>query len=174
MNAEKIERNWQLVTAGVLLVVFGLVCAFFPGLTLASIALMVGAAFAVSGAVNVVTYVSSRDALSLSAWVLAYGVIDFLIGAMFIVHPFALATVVPWLVAFFVVLFAVYEICESFVARRAGFPLWGWLLTSGILSVALGIALFMWPELLALYIALFALLRGASLIILGLNSRKFV
>ena len=34
----KTERNWQLIVAGILFIIFGLVCAFFPGLTLASIA----------------------------------------------------------------------------------------------------------------------------------------
>ena len=57
----KTERNWQLIVAGILFIIFGLVCAFFPGLTLASIAFIVGAAFVVSGVVNIATFIRDRD-----------------------------------------------------------------------------------------------------------------
>lgn len=60
----KTERNWQLIVAGILFVIFGLVCAFFPGLTLASIAFIVGAAFVVSGVVNIATFIRDRDLLA--------------------------------------------------------------------------------------------------------------
>ena len=85
----KTERNWQLIVAGILFIIFGLVCAFFPGLTLASIAFIVGAAFVVSGVVNIATFIRDRDLLSFSGWILAYGILDVLIGAMFVIHPFA-------------------------------------------------------------------------------------
>ena len=83
----KTERNWQLIVAGILFIIFGLVCAFFPGLTLASIAFIVGAAFVVSGVVNIATFIRDRDLLGFSGWILAYGILDVLIGAMFVIHP---------------------------------------------------------------------------------------
>ena len=38
-------KNWQLIVAGILLVLFAAVCLFFPGITLGSIAFMLGMAF---------------------------------------------------------------------------------------------------------------------------------
>lgn len=111
----KTERNWQLIVAGILFIIFGLVCAFFPGLTLASIAFIVGAAFVVSGVVNIAT----------------------------------------------------------FMVKRAGLPLWGWMLFSGVISIVIGFMFFSMPEMLALFIALFALLRGVDLIVMGANARKY-
>ena len=89
-------KNWQLIVAGILLVVFAAVCLFFPGITLGSIAFMVGAAFLLSGVVNIATYVRDRVLLDLSGAVLAYGIVDVLIGLMFVVHPMIFAMVLPW------------------------------------------------------------------------------
>ena len=114
----KTERNWQLIVAGILFIIFGLVCAFFPGLTLASIAFIVGAAFVVSGVVNIATFIRDRDLLGFSGWILAYGILDVLIGAMFVIHPFAFAAVLPWVIGAFVLVFGIYEGCCS----RASFP----------------------------------------------------
>ena len=103
----KTERNWQLIVAGILFIIFGLVCAFFPGLTLASIAFIVGAAFVVSGVVNIATFIRDRDLLGFSGWILAYGILDVLIGAMFVIHPFAFAAVLPWVIGAFVLVFGI-------------------------------------------------------------------
>lgn len=167
-------RNWQLIIAGVLLVLFGVVALVFPGLTLASMAFMVGAAFLFSGIVNIVTYLRDRDSLDLSGYVLAYGIVDVLVGLMFLVHPVVFSVVLPWVAGLFVIVFAIYEIIGSFAVRRGGFSLWGWILVSGIASLLIGVSFYIWPEMLALYVGLFALLRGASLVILGANAERFV
>lgn len=172
MNS-KTERNWQLIVAGVLFILFGLVCAFFPGLTLASIAFMVGAAFVVSGVVNIATFIRDRELLGFSGWILAYGILDVLIGAMFVIHPFAFAAVLPWVIGAFVLIFGAYEVVAAFMIKRSGLPLWGWMLVSGIISIVIGSLFFYLPEMLALFIALFALLRGVDLIVVGANAGKY-
>ena len=80
-------KNWQLIVAGILFVLFSAVCLFFPGLTLGSITFMIGAAFVLSGAVHIASYIRDRDVLDLSGLVLAYAILDVLIGLMFVVHP---------------------------------------------------------------------------------------
>lgn len=172
MNS-KTERNWQLIVAGVLFILFGLVCAFFPGLTLASIAFMVGAAFVVSGVVNIATFIRDRELLGFSGWILAYGILDVLIGAMFVIHPFAFAAVLPWVIGAFVLIFGAYEVVAAFMIKRSGLPLWGWMLVSGIISIVIGFLFFYLLEMLALFIALFALLRGVDLIVVGANAGKY-
>lgn len=167
-------KNWQLIVAGILLVVFAMVCLFFPGITLGSIAFMVGAAFLLSGVVNIATYVRDRELLDLSGAVLAYGIVDVLIGLMFVVHPMIFAVVLPWVTGMFVIVFAIYEIIASFAARKAGFSLWGWMLFSGIITLIMGVGFFLVPEMFAILIGLFALMRGVSLIVLGINAPKFV
>ena len=153
-------KNWQLIVAGILFVLFSAVCLFFPGLTLGSITFMIGAAFVLSGAV--------------SGLVLAYAILDVLIGLMFVVHPMVFAAVIPWVAGMFTIVFAIYELIGSFVSRKAGFSLWAWLLISGVLTLAMGVGFFLVPEMFAILIGLFALVRGVSLIVLGVNAPKFV
>jgi len=167
-------KNWQLIVAGIFFVLFAAICLFFPGLTLGSIAFMIGAAFVLSGAVHIASYIRDKKWLDLSGLVLAYGIIDVLIGLMFVVHPMVFAVVIPWVAGMFTLVFALYEIMGSFISRKAGFPLWGWLLVSGILTLLMGIGFFLVPEMFAILVGLFALLRGISLIILGINAPKFV
>ena len=78
-------KNWQLIVAGILFVLFSAVCLFFPGLTLGSITFMIGAAFVLSGAVHIASYIRDRDVLDLSGLVLAYAILGVLIGLMFVV-----------------------------------------------------------------------------------------
>lgn len=167
-------KNWQLIVAGILFVLFSAVCLFFPGLTLDSITFMIGAAFVLSGVVHIASYIRDRDVLDLSGLVLAYAILDVLIGLMFVVHPMVFAAVIPWVAGMFTIVFAIYELIGSFVSRKAGFSLWGWLLISGVLTLVMGMGFFLVPEMFAILIGLFALVRGVSLIVLGVNAPKFV
>ena len=167
-------KNWQLIVAGILVVLFSAVCLFFPGLKLGSITFMIGAAFVLSGAVHIASYIRDRDVLDLSGLVLAYAILDVLIGLMFVVHPMVFAAVIPWVAGMFAIVFAIYELIGSFVSRKAGFSLWGWLLISGVLTLVMGMGFFLVPEMFAILIGLFALVRGVSLIVLGVNAPKFV
>ena len=153
-------KNWQLIVAGILFVLFSAVCLFFPGLTL--------------GSVHIASYIRDRDVLDLSGLVLAYAILDVLIGLMFVVHPMVFAAVIPWVAGMFTIVFAIYELIGSFVSRKAGFSLWGWLLISGVLTLVMGMGFFLVPEMFAILIGLFALVRGVSLIVLGVNAPKFV
>lgn len=174
MSPVQSNKNWTLIVGGILLIVFGLFCLFFPGITLMSIAIMVGVGFLFAGVMDIITYTRDRDTLQLSGWFLAYGIIDVVVGLMFLIHPVATASIIPWLIAFFVIVFAVFEIVESFSVRKAGSSLWGWVLVSGILSLLIGVGFFFWPVMLAFYIAFFAILRGISLIIFGANSSRLI
>ncbi len=168
------ERNWQWIVAGILLVLFGLVALFFPGLTLGSMAFMVGAAFLLSGIVNIVTYWRDRGILHLSCFVLAYGIADVLVGLIFTIHPMLLAAVLLWLMGISVIVFGGYELVGAFLTRKGGFSLWGWLLFSGVVSIAIGILFMTFPAFVAICIGVFAIMRGVSLIVLGANSWRFV
>ena len=39
----KAEKNWSLIVPGVLLIFFGALCAFYPGITLLSVTFVAGA-----------------------------------------------------------------------------------------------------------------------------------
>ena len=156
------KHDWGLIVAGILLVV----CAFFflvaPGLTLVTITAIAGAAFLVSGVFDIINYVRFHKIMNLSGWAIAYAVLDIVIGLMFLIHPLALAGVI----------FGVFEIGGSFTVTKTGVPLWGWMLFSGIVSVLCGLTFFVWPAALSIFLSVFILMRGVSLVFYGWNANK--
>ena len=132
MSASK--HDWGLVFAGIALAVAGLFCLAAPGLTIVTIAAVVGAFFLVAGVFDIIGYVRFRNIMPRSGWELAYAIIDVLLGLVFLLHPLAFSAVVPWLVGLCFVAFAIFEIVTAVKAKGFGVPMWGWPLFSGVLN----------------------------------------
>lgn len=166
------KHDWGLIVAGILLVL----CAFFfflaPGLTLVTITAIAGAAFLVSGIFDIVNYVRFRKVMNLSGWALAYAILDIVIGLMFILQPLAFAAVIPWVIGAFFIVFGVFEIIGSFKIRNSGASMWGWMLFSGIVSALCGLTFFVAPASFSIFLSLFIIMRGASLLVYGWNAGK--
>lgn len=166
------KRDWGLVIAGILLVI----CAFFiilmPGLTLITLTAIAGAGFLVSGIFDIVNYVRFHKQMNLSGWAIAYAILDIILGLMLLLHPLALAGVIPWVVGLFFVVFGIFEIIGSFKIKGAGVPMWGWMLFSGIISVLCGITFFANPATFSIFLAVFVMMRGISLVFYGWNTSK--
>lgn len=166
------KHDWGLVIAGVLLVV----CAFFflvaPGLTLVTITAIAGAAFLVSGIFDIINYIRFHAVMNMSGWALVYAILDIVIGLMFLIHPLAFAAVIPWVVGAFFVAFGVFEIVGSIKIKGAGVPMWGWMLFSGIVSALCGVAFFVVPATFSIFLSVFILMRGVSLVLYGWNTGK--
>lgn len=173
MQTEK-KRDWGVIVAGVLLVVCAFVCLMMPGVTLVTITMIAGAGFLVSGIMDVIEYARFRRQLMLSGWALAYAILDILIGAMFLFHPLAFSVVLPWLIGGFFVAFGVFEIVMAVRGRSVGMPLWGWAVFSGVVGVICGIMFFLNPAMLSIFIALFMIMRGATLLVFGWNAGRML
>ena len=167
------QRDWLLVTLGILMIICGFFIAFMPLETLVSIALLAGIAFLVTGVVDIVNYFRFRTSFDVPGWALLYAVLDIVVGILFILHPVVLSGLLPWLVGVGVIVFGVFEIFGSLQARQlpGGAP-WGWMLVSGILGVLCGIAFIVSPAVLAFIIAWFVVLRGITLIVFGFTAKK--
>lgn len=167
VSQTKKEKNWSLIVPGALLIIFGALCAFYPGITLLSVTFVAGAGFIFAGIVNIVSYARECKIMGLSGWYVVYGILDILVGLMLLIHPFATAYVIPWLIGSFVIVYAIIEIVSIVSLRRTLGPIWGLGLASAILSLLVGFCFFIFPETLAIFIALFAVIRGATLIAAG-------
>ena len=110
----------------------------------------------------------------LSGWVLAYAILDILIGAMFLLHPLAFSVVLPWLIGGFFIVFGVFEIVMAVRGRSAGMPMWGWAVFSGVVGVLCGLTFFLSPATLSIFIALFMIMRGATLLVFGWNAGRML
>ena len=81
---------------------------------------------------------------------------------------------VAWLVGLCFVAFAIFEIVTAVKAKGFGVPMWGWPLFSGVLNALCGIAFFVWPEMLSVFLAMILLVRAASLIVYGWNAGRYI
>ena len=144
------KHDWGLVIAGVLLVICSMFFLFAPGLALVTITVIAGAAFLVSGIFDIVNYFRFRRAMDLSGWALAYGALDIVL----------------------VIVFGVFEVVGAFKVRNMGVSMWGWMLFSGIVGALCGLTFFIAPAMLGVFLSVFILMRGASLIFYGWNAGK--
>ena len=166
------KHDWGLIVAGILLVL----CAFFfvvaPGLTLVTITGHRGRG------VPRVRHIRHHQLRALPQGHEPVGVGHRLRRArhrhrlMFLIHPLAFAGVIPWVIGAFFIIFGAFEVVGSFRIRKTGVPMWGWMLFSGIVSVLCGITFFVAPASFSIFLSVFILMRGVSLVFYGWNANK--
>lgn len=166
------KHDWGLVIAGVLLVICSMFFLFAPGLALVTITVIAGAAFLVSGIFDIVNYFRFRRAMDLSGWALVYGALDIVLGILFLVNPLVSAGALAWFIGAFFIVFGVFEVVGAFKVRNMGVSMWGWMLFSGIVGALCGLTFFIAPAMLGVFLSVFILMRGASLIFYGWNAGK--
>ena len=98
---------------------------------------------------------------------IVYAVLDIIIGIMLLLHPIVFAGVVSWLVGIFVVAFGVIEVVGAVQLHKFNMPMWGWMVFSGIVDILCGVVFFVYPAMLAVFLAVFVIMRGVSLIMYG-------
>ena len=74
----------------------------------------------------------------------------------------------------FFIVFGVFEIVMAVRGRSAGMPMWGWAVFSGVVGVLCGLTFFLSPATLSIFIALFMIMRGATLLVFGWNAGRML
>lgn len=166
------KHDWGLIIAGVLLIICSIFFLMAPGLALVTITVIAGAAFLVSGVFDIINYFRFRKSMNLSGWALAYGVLDIALGVLFLVNPLVSAGALAWFIGAFFIVFGVFEAVGAFRVRKMGVSMWGWMLFSGIVGALCGLTFFLAPAMLGIFLSVFILMRGASLIFYGWNTGK--
>lgn len=168
------KHDWGLIIAGVLLIICSIFFLMAPGLALVTITVIAGAAFLVSGVFDIINYFRFRTSMNLSGWALAYGALDIVLGILFLLNPLVSAGALAWFIGAFFIVFGVFEAIGAFTVRKVGVSMWGWMLFSGIIGALCGITFFIAPAMLGIFLSVFILMRGASLIFFGWNTGKAI
>jgi len=169
-ESEVIRPKWGwLLSLGILMVVLGAIALFLiPAATLGT-ALVLGWLLIISGVVEMI------HAFQVHRWGglflhLIGGVLGIFIGLLIVTHPVAGALAWTLLFACF---FTVIGLFRIIAAARVKFPNWGWALFDGIVTLALGILLWMqWPSsgiwFLGLAVGISLILRGWTYIMFAI------
>ncbi len=157
-----VKRDWGLMAGGVALAIAGLAIMVWPGATLIAIALASGAVLAAAGIFDVAGYVRYRRTYKASAWALASGIGQIVVGYVFFAHPLITALVAPWVAGVLVGAYGILSIVSGIRLRRSG-PGWTWMVGGGIVALLCAAAFLAIPASLSLALGAFLIMRGASM-----------
>jgi uncharacterized membrane protein HdeD (DUF308 family) len=162
-----------LVVRAVLAVAFGLVALLWPGLTLLALAIAFGVYAILEGVASVIEAVRNR---SRSRWWLGLlgGLASVVAGVLALIWPGITAVALAIVVGIWAIVTGAAEIARAYRLRGAGGRIW-LLALAGVLSVAAGIAILLWPAAgavgLAVLLGAFAVVYGAALGALAVSLR---
>jgi uncharacterized membrane protein HdeD (DUF308 family) len=170
-------RNWPLVALrGLAAVLFGLITMFQPGIGLATLVLLFGAYALADGILGVVLVIMHRNGERHWAAMLIASILSIGAGVLTFFLPGLTALALLFVIAAWAVVMGVAEIVTAVRLRKVITGEW-LLILAGVLSVAFGmlLALFPGPGALAvvLWIGAYALVSGILLIVLAFKLRTW-
>ena len=170
-------RNWPLVALrGVAAVLFGLITMFQPGIGLAALVLLFGAYALADGVLGVVLVIMHRNGERHWAAMLIGSILSIAAGILTFIFPGLTALSLLFLIAAWSIVTGVAEIVTAVRLRKVITGEW-LLVLAGVLSVAFGVllALFPGPGALAvvLWIGAYAFVVGILLIVLAFKLRSW-
>jgi uncharacterized membrane protein HdeD (DUF308 family) len=173
--AGDVTRSWWVfLLYGIAAIAFGLAALFMPSQTLRFLLLGFGLLSLVDGVVSLLSMF--RKDVALPSWVLAlYGLISIGFGLWVLMRPEQFGTVFLWLLAVWLILAGFARVLFAVMIRKVVEGEW-LLALSGLLAVALGIWIFINPNVglltIAIWLGIGALVYGALQIFVALRLRK--
>jgi uncharacterized membrane protein HdeD (DUF308 family) len=169
--------NWGwVVVRGVFAVLFGLLALFMPGVTFAALMILFTLYALADGIACLITAVR-RDARADQSWwlLLLRGIAGIGVAALMVFYPARTVLVFLYVLGAWAVVSGILEIAAAGRLRKVVRGEWRLVLV-GVLSIAFGAVVWVWPLTgalaLAWWVAAFALLTGALLISLGVRLRR--
>jgi len=167
------QNWWALAIRGGLAILFGLIALFLPAAALGGLVLLFAAYMLTDGVFAIIAGVRAAERHQRWWPLVLDGVVDLAAGVI--------ALLLPGVTVFaFAILLAVWAVITGGLEISAGIRLhashgrW-WLIAGGIVSVILGILLFIWPfvgaVVLTIWIGAYALLFGIALLVLAFRLR---
>jgi uncharacterized membrane protein HdeD (DUF308 family) len=172
-----IHDHWGLfLFEGILLVVLGLLAILVPPIASLAVTILLGWLFLISGAFALISTFMARQAPGFW-WSLLSAVLAVVVGVLLLAQPVAgLLSLTYLLVAFFFIE-GVVTIMYAVEHRRELTGGWGWMLASGIVTLALGVIILAglpgtaaWA--LGLLVGIDMVFGGSALVAVALAARR--
>ncbi len=161
---------WGGVVIGILVALAGIVVLFWPGLSLVMLATIAGVFLIFAGIFDFVMWWNVRGTDG-AGWTLLTGILDLLLGAMFLIHPVVAAGVITLFVGCFVIAYGAFAIIGS-IGMKKYTSYWWLMLLNGIISLICGILFVVSPAFFALYLAIFLIMRGVTMSVYSVTAPK--
>jgi uncharacterized membrane protein HdeD (DUF308 family) len=171
----QLSRNWwHFALRGVFAILFGVLALVWPKSAITALVLLFGAFVLVDGSVAVVSGIQLRKYFKYWWALLLEGLTGIAIAIMTFVWPNVAALALLYFIAAWAILTGIFEIVAALEFRNVIPGEWATFL-SGLLSVVLGIMLFVYPSAGAVgliwAIAIYAIVFGAVEIVFAFRLR---
>lgn len=172
---DMLARKWWLYVArGVLAIVFGALALIWPEQTKVALVLVFGVYALGDGIFSLVSGIAMHRYFNHWWAVLLEGVAGILVGLLAFLKPEITGLALLYFIAAWAVTTGIFEVVAAIQLRRLIVGEWAMIL-SGLLSIALGVLLFVFPGAGALslvwMIGIYAILFGTTLIFLAIRLR---
>ena len=167
IEPEKKSRHykWWFVALGVLVTLAGVACITWPAITLAVVAAVAGICFLASGITRIATFFDLGSAL-LGASSLFMGILDVIVGIMFLIHPFIGGITIAMLGGIALIVTGVMDVVASLRMRRViGTGPTVLEIIGAIVTVIFGVLILMAPRLFIIYLGVMLIIRGVMAVI---------
>lgn len=177
IEPEKKSRHykWWFVGAGVLVTLLGIACLVWPAPAMEAVSIAVGIGFLLAGITGVATYFDLAVFMPMGGWSLASGIVDVLIGIVFLVYPTVGSLTIAWLTGAVVIAGGIMDGVSAYRLRElTGTPAWVLSEVGAALTVLFGILMLAMPALFIVYLGCMAIVRGVILIVVAFRVSSFV
>lgn len=167
--------KWWFVGLGVLVALLGVACLVWPEPAMFAVSIAVGVGFLLAGITGIATYFDLAAFLPMGGWSLLSGVVDTLIGIVFLAQPAVGGIAIAWLVGSVVIVGGLMDIASAL--RLQGFTGTGACVLNvlgAVITVVLGFFMIWMPELLIVYLGCMAIVRGLILIVGAFRVSRFI
>jgi uncharacterized membrane protein HdeD (DUF308 family) len=169
------EVWWLVLLRGILMVLLGIIALSWPDIALLTFVWLFGFYAILDGVAAIMIGVRARGEPHWG-WTILHGFVSVLAGLVALIWPGVTAFALLFVVALWAIMLGIGEIGGAFASRRRESSPWGWTLAAGILNVALGVLLLIWPAsgilTLVWLVGIFTLAGGIALIILAFRVRS--
>lgn len=129
-------KHWYVpLIIGILLILLGIISIMTPLATYVAISMFISVAFLFTGILQIVFAVSNRNDIDGWGWQLAAGIIYTLLGLYIVINPAITMVTLPFVIAFFTFIQAIFGIATAIEFQQIKLKGWGWMLFWAILGL---------------------------------------
>ena len=176
IEPEKKSRHykWWFVALGVLVTLAGVACITWPAISLAVVAAVAGICFLASGITRIATFFDLGSAL-LGASSLFMGILDVIVGIMFLIHPLIGGITIAMLGGIALIVTGVMDVVASLRMKRViGTGPTVLEIIGAIVTVIFGVLILMAPRLFIIYLGVMLIIRGVMAVISAFMVSAFI
>ena len=140
-----IKNWWWFLIMGIMSLVAGAAIFAKPAESYITLSVLFSIIMASTGFSQIVFSISERRYLKNWGWTLVSGILDFALGTYLMIYPAITMATLPFIVGFYLLFRAICLIGASIELSSIGIKGWGWLLTGGVVLLALGFLTLYFP-----------------------------